>query len=345
MEHVSIRQLDRQELARIPDPLERRTAIALHAAQIGVFEFEPQTERVFWDDRLRELWGVTLHEDITYDTVIAQVHPEDRDAHNAQTQLALDPSGPRHFDLEYRVLPRNGHPMRWIHTIADCHFDGDRPVRLVGTVQDVTARRMAEDHTKMLHDELEHRVKNMLATVISVVKLSRRGQHDVNDYAAAIEARLLSMSRSHDLLRANQWQPVDLLALIDREVSSFLGAAHSRVTIAGSSLILPARHVLTMSMALHELFANASHHGALQTETGTIAIAIERDGENARFRWAETAGHPPPQDPTERSGFGVLLLTQAAPAELMGKAEYKMRPGGLHYGLDFPVDPLVQYGA
>jgi len=333
---------NRQTLSGIADPVERRTAIALHAARIGVFEFEPQTARAYWDDRIRELWGVPQGEDITYDTVIAQVHQDDRDAHNAMTQDALDPKGTGHFDLEYRVLPRDGKPMRWIHAIAACYFEDGEAVRMVGTVQDVTERRLSEERSKMLLYELEHRVKNTLATAISVVKLSRRGQEDTQAYAKAIESRLISMAGSHEILRRNDWQPVDLKDIITREARSFVGDVSRRIDISGFAVTLPARHVLTMSMAFHELFTNAAKYGALSTDTGKITMTTQIAESRASFLWTETQAAFDPAGSPDRKGFGSLLLTQVVPAELRAEVSYDITPHGAVFRMDFPIDQEVQ---
>ncbi len=338
MEEADASYLRRQHVLGIPNDEERRMAVALLAAQIGVFEFEPQTGRAYWDDRIRALWGVPSGEEITYETVIAQVHPDDQELHNSQTAHAIDPAGDGHIDIEYRVLPRDGKPMRWIHAIADCQFSEGRAVRLVGTVQDVTARRLSEERTKLLMHELEHRVKNTLTTIISVVKMSGRTATDIAEYTRAIEDRLRSMASSHEMLRNNDWSAVDLHQIIRQEASGFLGDDHGRLVLSGDPVTVQANRVLIVIMAVHELLTNASKYGALSPSGGQVVVHTRVADGCAHLTWEETLPVPVSDPAPVSQGFGSLLLRQIVPADLLGEATYDQRPEGVRYDIAFPLD-------
>ncbi len=327
----------RQHILRMPDAEERRIAVALEAAQIGVFEFEPQTGRAFWDERIRELWGVPAGEEITYETVIAQVHPDDRALHDEQTAQAIDPTGDGHIDMEYRLLPREGKPMRWIHAIADCHFVDGRAMRLVGTVQDVTDRRSSEERTKLLMRELEHRVKNTLTTIIAVVKMSGRTATDIASYARTIEDRLRSLANSHELLRSNDWSTVDLHQIIRQEAAGFLDGSNDRLQLSGDPATVDANSVLIVTMAVHELLTNAVKYGALGPGGGQVSVRSQvRDG-TAHLIWEETLSRPIENPASLPAGFGSLLLRQIMPAELRGEATFEQRPEGIRFEIRFPM--------
>jgi two-component sensor histidine kinase len=329
--------LSRQHILGISNADERRMAIAILAAQIGVFEFEPQTGRAFWDDRIRDLWGVPAGEEITYETVIAQVHPDDRDMHNKQTELAIDPAGDGHMDMEYRLLPRDGKPLRWIHAIADCHFEDGEAVRLVGTVQDVTARRSSEERTKMLLNELEHRVKNILATIIAVVKMSGRSATDIASFTQAIEDRLRAMASSHELLHKNEWSAVDLHQILHREAKGFLKGDDGRLHLSGDPVTIPAAHVLTFTMGLHELLTNAFKHGALGPDGGHVNACTRVADGRAYFTWEEVLQVPMDQQDKVSKGFGSILLRDILPAELRADVSHELRPEGARYEISFPL--------
>ncbi len=341
MDNLQIaRQMDqnRRHVLGISDAEERRMAVALLAAQIGVFEFEPQMNRVYWDDRIRELWGVSAHEAITYEKVIAQVHPDDREMHDRLTEQALDPAGDGHMDLEYRLLPRGSQPMRWIHAIADCHFEDAKPMRLVGTVQDVTDRRMSEERNKLLMHELEHRVKNTLTTIIAVVKMSARKTTDIAEYIRVIEDRLRSLSDSHELLRRNDWNSVDLHQIIRQEADGFLDDGNDRLRLTGETITVPAASVLIVTMAVHELLTNATKHGALSPAGGQISAYTQIADGMASFIWDEVLPVPMGQKAAASEGFGSLLLRQILPAELRGDVTYDHRPAGVRFEIRFPLE-------
>ncbi|WP_299961774.1 HWE histidine kinase domain-containing protein [uncultured Roseobacter sp.] len=321
------------EVAAIRDADERRLVAALRASQIGVFEFEPETNTAFWDDRVRELWGIQSTDPITYEAIVAQVHEDDRALHDAETAKALDPDGDGHMDMMYRLYPKDGRPMRWLRAKADCFFQNGKAIRLVGTVQDITEEQTARLHNKMLLNELQHRVKNTLATAIAVVSLSRRGATDIQSYFDAVDERLRNLSLSHDLLRQSDWSPVQFTELFSNAAQSFLGPrwATDRIRLDADAFEIPAWHVMTVSMALHELMTNAAKYGALSTGSGRIEAGIRNKDRSPAFYWRETGGPKPPPRPPKAEGFGRVLLNDILPGELAGTSELVFSEGGLYY--------------
>lgn len=315
----------------------RRVTAALEASRIGVFEFEPQTNKAFWDDRVRELWGIPAGEEITYETVIAQVHQDDHALHDGSTEMALDPAGPGEMDMEYRVIPRNGDPMRWVHARATCTFEGQVPVRLLGTVEDVTERHMFENRNKVLMNELQHRVKNTLATVISIIKLSADGTQNMDEYVESLEARLLSMSRAHSVLTRNDWSAVDIRDILNKEFDAFVGPDSEALRYSGPGLLIPAQHVQTMSMAIHELLTNAMKHGGLSVGEGHVEIETRHDDETASFIWRECCTSEFAVNSKPSGGFGSFLLGQVLSAALGAKVAHEITPQGALFKLDFPL--------
>ena len=124
---------------------EERMRLAVDATGIGIFDYVPGTGALRWDDRVRELFGLGPDDPVSYEgAFLAGLHPDDREAADAAVRSALDPGGPGAFDIEYRtVAPRDG-TLRWIAARGQSTFDGPHPVRFVGTVRDVTTRRLAE---------------------------------------------------------------------------------------------------------------------------------------------------------------------------------------------------------
>ncbi len=323
------------EILEIEDDNLRRVAAALDAAMIGVFEFEPATGRAFWDERVRAMWNVPAGENITYETVIAQVHPDDRALHNEATEAVLDPNGSGHMNMEYRLQPRGSDKTLWVKAEADCSFKDGVPVRLIGTVQDITSRKEAELRNEMLTLELRHRVKNTLATVLAVVKLSRRGHSDFDTYADALDARIEALAKSHDILRHNDWREVPLSTLAKDTFKGLLGD-DTRLQLSGRyDPIIPEHRVLTFSLALHELATNALKHGALSVPQGCVQIETACEDAQISVVWTETGG---PTGPAEfsSSGFGSLLLRRVLAPEFDGQVSYENEGEGAVFRLRYP---------
>ena len=124
---------------------EERLESALRAGNLGVYDYDPQTQQIKWDRTLRRIWGIKDDEPVTYDTFLSGLHPDDMAATDTAVRRSLDPSGEGHFESEYRVINRIDGTVRWIVADGDASFDGVTPTRLVGIVQDITERKLAEE--------------------------------------------------------------------------------------------------------------------------------------------------------------------------------------------------------
>lgn len=329
-------QTETLRVIQIQDAVQRRREMALLASEIGVFEFEPATQKAFWDHRIHQMWGIPDGQEITYDTVIKGLHPDDRDFHDRTTEAALDPAGSGHLDMTYRVIPLDGSPMRWVRAVASCYFEGETPVRLVGTVQDVTAEKKQMARNAMLLNELQHRVKNTFATAIAVIDLSRQGQVEVDPFFDAIKARLRAMARSHDALQRADWTDVDLMDCISREASGFLGPDNPRLRVSGPPLHIPATHVQTFNMVIHELFTNAAKHGALRNKFGRIDIQTDIKDGMAQLSWTEHSPEPIVPPSAAHQGFGTVLIDGILATEIDAKVSRDLSETGLQFTLQFP---------
>jgi two-component sensor histidine kinase len=202
------------------------------------------------------------------------------------------------------------------------------------------ATRIARAETlhNLLIDELNHRVKNTLATVQSLSSQTFRSSADAearNKFAA----RLASLGSTHDILSAQKWGSADIREVVDKVLEPYQGAAPRRIRIAGPELHLSARCVVMLSMALHELATNAAKYGALSTPDGRVFVAWEieeKTGEKrVELRWREVGG-PDVTVPT-RHGFGSTLIEKGFPAQLGGHASIAYEPTGVSAMLEFPL--------
>jgi PAS domain S-box-containing protein len=317
----------------IEDDQNRRNAAALVAANFGVFEFEPKSARAFWDARVRELWGAGPDDVIDYAFVISQVHTDDLDYHNRSTEQALDPTGSGEMDIEYRLIAREDQEETWIRAKAKTLFEKGEAVRLVGTVEDITTRKRAQLRNEILLRELQHRLKNALAIVGSLVQLSKPNYSSVDAFSEALTGRIQALSHAQDMLQSNEWQDVWLSDICEAQIASVIGKTDRVTTQWTHDILIPEQYVLTSTIAIFELATNAVKYGALSGAAGSISISASKQGNETRFEWRETGGPALDAAAFATPGFGSTLLCTIWPAELGGTATYRAEPEGAVYDI------------
>ena len=213
---------------------------------------------------------------------------------------------------------------------------------------DTTHYKVAEQHAALLIDELQHRVKNTLATVQSIVSQAVRNSQDPQVIRESIETRIAALSRSHDLLGREKWAGAGLRDLIRQVLAPFRAAENQaqRFTIEGDNIRLSPKATLSLGMAFNELAANAVKYGALSNESGTISIKwtmeARPDGRWLCLHWRETGG--PPVTVPERKGFGSRLIEQGLAHELKGKIRLDYLPEGVVCMIFVPAPRAVLDG-
>jgi PAS domain S-box-containing protein len=194
--------------------------------------------------------------------------------------------------------------------------------------RDITERRRAQEQQKLLVGELQHRIKNTLATVGAIANQTfRKAPGECQTFAA----RLQTLAGAHDLLKNDNWQRAALIDLVGRALDPFQDKHRDRFLVDGpDGIFLDAQKSSLLAMALHELATNAVKYGALSNEKGRVRIAweIPRDDPPKRFqlRWQESGG--PPVNPPGQRGFGSLLIERALQNHL-GQAQLDFDPRGL----------------
>ena len=199
---------------------------------------------------------------------------------------------------------------------------------------EVTRRKRGEERAVLLLAELQHRVKNTLATILAIVRFTSRGAASVEDMRERLAARLQAISRTHDLLTATAWEATSVRALLEAELAPYVERADGPVRLEGPALSLPPGQALAVGMALHELATNSVKHGALSVEGGRVDVETRRDeGGRIGLEWRERGGPAPSGPPA--SGFGRMLLERITPTQLDGAAELEFGREGVRYRLDF----------
>lgn len=205
----------------------------------------------------------------------------------------------------------------------------------------------ALDRRTFLLRELDHRVKNTLASVQSIARQTLRNAPSPADFAESFESRLMGLSRAHELLTRQGWDRTDLRDILETALEPFGGLADPRFTARGPAVTLSAETAVGMHMTLHELMVNAAKHGALTTASGQVGVIwrIEtlQDGiPSLVLEWVERGG--PPVFVPKRRGFGTRLLEHGLARDLGGEAALTYQPKGLTYSLRVPLSERVADG-
>ena len=298
---------------------QRTFDLAMVASKMGTWRYTLADNICIYDENAQRLYGLKearfLHDEAG---VKEKFHPDDMEVMWSQVAKALKPDGDGRYEVEYRVKQADG-SWRWLSAWGLVEFEGEgphrRPIAIAGASRDLTERKGAQDLERLLVNELNHRVKNTLATVQSITSQTLRGATDLDAARRAIEGRIQSLARAHDLLTRQNWSGADLGEVAARATAPFAGG---RFELSGPALQVSPRHALVLSMALHELATNAAKYGALSSPGGRVEVTWALDGASLVLRWRERDG--PPVAPPKRRGFGTRLLEQGLARELGGGA-------------------------
>jgi two-component sensor histidine kinase len=219
---------------------------------------------------------------------------------------------------------------------------GGQPHRADGVNIDVTERKRVEEQQRVLLGELDHRVKNSLATVSAVVSHTLNASGSMADFATALSGRVQSMARTHELLSARGWQGISVAELVRRELAPYATTRNTEVN--GSNAILKAEAGQALAMVLHELATNAAKYGALSTQSGHVAIQwVQHSNGHARshlaLEWREVGG--PSVAAPEKPGFGTHTIRDLITYEFGGTVDLTFAPEGVRCRVEIPVNWLL----
>ena len=313
-----------------------RLSLALDVTGLGLWDYDFMADRVDWDARMRQLFGLKDDGPIDFATYAAAVHPEDFPAVEAAYRSALAGENAGAYVVEHRTaaLGESGSAV-WIRAAARVLRDAaGRPSHVIGTAQDISAQVAARERQDLLLAELNHRVKNNLATVQAIAgQTMRSAADDPAAFRAAFDGRIQSLARGHDLLTRNVWEAADLRDVIEAALSPF---AAELFDIDGPDAPTPLspEMAVNMVMVLNELATNASKYGALSS-AGRVSIAWTVADNQLTLEWRERGG-PPVAAPT-RSGFGTRL-TLAALQAYGGTVELTFPPEGARCRMQAPLE-------
>jgi two-component sensor histidine kinase len=204
---------------------------------------------------------------------------------------------------------------------------------------DISDRKRQEQHRELLVNELNHRVKNTLTTVQSFAIQTLRNADSLAQGQKAFEARLIALSKAHDVLVRENWEAAGLWEIVSEALSAYSGAAEKRFRFGGPDIRIRPKAALALSMALHELATNAVKYGALSNPVGHIEIDCTTEND-FQLCWKEVDG-PVVAAPIRR-GFGSRLIEHGLSREFGGQVDLSFHPGGV---LCTICAPLKEIGA
>jgi PAS domain S-box-containing protein len=311
---------------------ELRLRLSQEAAGIASLEVDVSTDEVMGTDALWSLWGLPPARSVPVSTLENLVVREDRAlCSSAEKRL----TGTAEPSVEYRIRRADNGEERWIARHVEFQRDATgKPVRMFGVMRDVTAPKQTEIRQQLLTHELEHRIKNILATVSAIASQTLRDT-DLATARGLFDQRLQALGRAHDLLNRTRWTAASLGNVVAAALAPF---AREQVQADGPELLIGPRRALSLALAVNELGTNAVKYGALSCESGRVTVGWERSGTDAGavlvWSWTERGG--PEVVPPERRGFGRFLLERVLAADFCGSVRIEFAPGGVRFVLTCP---------
>jgi PAS domain S-box-containing protein len=305
--------------------------VALQAARLGAWALDLQTGELITSDLCRRDYGWLSDEPFTYEALLNLVHPDDRAMRDRKVEEAF--AAKQDLDVEYRVIRPDGETV-WILVRGRGEFTADgSPIRAMGVSLDITPRKRDEERKRVMIAELNHRVKNTLASVQSIALQTSMAAQNSKEFNIAFDGRVRALVLAHDLLTANSWQGASLVDVVDRTLAPYAAktAAGNRISASGPSIRLTSETAVTLHMAFHELATNAAKYGALSTPAGSVRVEWTTDKTSdppaIEIIWTEKGG--PLVAPPTRRGFGSNLLQTGLARELGGDVMLSYEPQGV----------------
>lgn len=307
---------------------QRTFDLAMTASKMGTWRYTLADSICVYDENAQRLYGLTeaqFHHDEP--GIKAKFHPDDMDRMWARVAKALDPEGDGRYDVEYRVKQPDG-SWRWLSAWGLVEFEGKganrKAVAIAGASRDLTERKRAEELERLLANELNHRVRNSLAIVQSIVVQSLRNAVDLESASRAVSGRIVSLAAAHELLTERSWSGADIKALVARAIAPF---ASGNITVEGPSLDVSPKQALALSLALHELATNAAKYGALSRPEGRVELRWEVQNGQLHLSWHESGGPQVVSPP--RRGFGSRMLKDVLSRDLDGQVRLEFAAEGV----------------
>ena len=325
------------ENAALRADAERTRLVLDNATDYAIVTLDPEGRVTGWNEGARRVLGREEAE-ILGRSGEAWFPPEDRAAGVLAAEMRRAAEHGRAANERWHL--RGDGSRFWASGLMMPLRDGQgRPRGFLNILRDRTEARAEEERRGLLLRELDHRVKNTLATVQSIAAQTGRSTETTGAFQEAFQARLMALARSHDMLTSSGWDGAPLSEVAGRALRPY-GGAPGRVAVAGPPVRLAPNAVVTLGLAFHELATNAAKHGALSVPGGSVEVAwvLKRPRGKApavEILWRERGG--PAVRPPERRGFGTRLLERGLAQEFGGTVRLDFAPAGVECRIRLPL--------
>jgi len=308
----------------------RRLGAVVRASRDAVTIVDEDGVIVSWNRGATETYG--YQQETAVGMKMRRLVPEEeREAFDELLERALTGRAPSGF--EARRLHRDGTELVVLTTLTVLReAEG---TKLAFTERDITERKKVERHRELLLRELDHRVKNTIATVQAITERTIvNSGHSMDDFAEAFRGRIQALGRVHKALSDQKWVGVHVDQLVSRTLTPH--GKQEQIHLEGEDVVLPVRVTLPLAMALHELVTNAVKYGALAAPDGRVVVSWDVDPDRSlRIEWREEDG--PPVTPPEEEGFGMTLLKRGIAYEVGGSTEVSFEEDGVRCTMELPL--------
>jgi PAS domain S-box-containing protein len=345
---------ERKEAEEALRKSEERFQYCARATRDIIWDIDLVTDRVWESEALRTQMGYAP-EEIGPDTAwcLAHIHPDDQERVVQGFKQVAAGTG-EHWSDEYRYRRADGSYAHIVYRGFILRDEHGRAVRMIGAMQDITERKKAEEalrasesRARLLLGELQHRVRNTLAVIRSIVRRTAETSQSVEDYAMHLDGRINAFARVQTAVARDPTAGLDLTELVADELLTYVAHDGEQVRIAGPAVRLKPKAAETFGLAVHELATNAVKHGALSVPDGRIRVTWRvhngTDVPRLVFEWKES-GTPDRAAKRKRRGFGTDLLERTLTYELKAKTVQTFEPDGLRCTIELPMTERIVIG-
>jgi PAS domain S-box-containing protein len=314
---------------------EARLRATFENAAVGIADFGPDGRWLRVNEALSRIMGWSP-DDLLAKSFQELTHPEDLAVEQAMFEQ-LQVGKINNYSVEKRAVRKDG-TIVWVRRTVSCVRRSDGSIDyFVSVVEDISARKRAEEQVHLLMREANHRVKNLLGLVQAVARQTAAGNPE--DFVGRFSERVQALAANQDLLGRDERQGADLENLVRAQLAHFADLVGSRITAHGPKLHLNATAAQAIGLALHELATNAAKYGAL-SDAGRVDLDWRLDGDSFAMSWAERGG--PPVQPPDHRGFGTTVVDAMARRALGGEVQLDYARSGLEWHLTCPRENALE---
>jgi PAS domain S-box-containing protein len=318
---------------------ESRARATFENAAVGISHVTPDGRFLRFNKALSRILGWPPDELITK-TLKDITHPDDLPDELTQLRDLTDGKADS-YAIDKRDL-RKDRTIVWIRRTVSCVRRNDGSIDyLVSVIEDISARKRAEEQVQFLIREANHRVKNLLGLVQAIARQTAAGS--VNEFIGRFTERIQALAANQDLLARDERRSADLEVLVQAQLAHFADLIGSRITVRGPKLHLNATAAQAIGLALHELATNAGKYGALSTSAGRLDVGWQLNGDAFTMSWIERGG--PPVHPPDHRGFGTIVVDEMAKRSLDGEVQLHYIRAGLTWQLTCPASNALEPAA